>query len=263
MSAEVARRPDVSVIVPIRNEAPEVVERFAALARDPACELIVADAGGSREAPERFAGIGARVLRGDGTRGRLLALAAGEARGDILLFFHADSRPPADALAAIRSALSSGSAAGAFSLAYENATAGLRWVAWWANIRSRLLGLPFGDQGLFCRRADYFRAGGFRDLPICDDLDLVRRLKRLGPIVIRPEACVTSPRRYLAAGTLRQLLRNWRVQVGFYAGVEPDRLARWYEGRRRQDSGRGPGEGGSREPALASTTPTSSRRRSE
>lgn len=228
MSAQVAHRPDVSVIVPIRNEPADVAERFAELARDPAAELIVVDAGDSRAAAERFAAIGARVLRAAGTRGRCLAIGAAEARGEILLFFHADSRPPPASLTAVREALAGGAVAGAFSLAYEDATPGLRWVAWWANVRSSLLRLPFGDQGLFCRRADYGRAGGFRDISICDDLDLVRRLKRLGPIVLLPDVSCTSPRRYLSSGILRQILRSWRVQAGFFAGVAPETLARWY-----------------------------------
>jgi uncharacterized protein len=101
-------------------------------------------------------------------------------------------------------------------------------VAWWANRRSRWLRLPFGDQGIFCRRDAYERAGGIRDLPVCDDLDLVRRLRRVGPFVIRPEAMVTSARGYRRHGTVRQVLRVWRVAAGYFLGVSPARLQRWY-----------------------------------
>jgi hypothetical protein len=144
---------------------------------------------------------------------------------------HGDSRPPDDAVHLIRRAIEGGADAGAFSIAYDGAGPAMRWVAWWANRRSRAGRLPLGDQGIFCRRGAYERCGGFRDLPICDDLDLVLRLRRSGRLVILPEKTRTSPRRYAGAGIVRQVLRNWAVMIGFVAGVRPERLARWYEGR--------------------------------
>lgn len=221
----------ISVIVPIKDESPEVAERFARFTRTPEdAELVVADGGGDARTGEAFRAAGARVLTIPGTRGSRLARAAASARADVLFFVHADSRPPEDALALIRQSLDGGADAGAFSLAYENADRRMRWIAWWANRRSRL-GLPFGDQGIFCTRSAYERAGGFRDLAVCDDLDLVRRLRKSGAFVVRPEATVTSPRRYREVGALRQVLRTWRVIGGYYAGVSPETLTRWYEGR--------------------------------
>ena len=194
----------------------------------PEAELLVADGTGGSPAADAFARIGARVLRGSGPRGARLALAARVARGDVLFFLHADSRAPDDALELIRESIDSGAAAGAFSLAYTGDGAGMRWVAWWANVRSRVFRLPFGDQGIFCRRDVYERVGGFRDLPICDDVDLVRRLRQAGPFRLRREKTWTSPRRYDAHGVVRQVLRNWRVLSGYFAGVSPATLARWY-----------------------------------
>jgi rSAM/selenodomain-associated transferase 2 len=221
----------ISVIVPIKNEPPETARAFARFADVPEeVELLVADGGGDERTRDAFRETGARVLTLPGTRGSRLAQAAAVARGDVLFFLHADSRPPDDALALIARSLEGGAEAGAFSLAYEGADRRMRWIAWWANRRSRL-GMPFGDQGIFCRRRTYERAGGFRDLPICDDLDLVRRLRKAGAFVVRPEKTVTSPRRYREAGALRQVLRTWRVLLGYYAGVSPETLTRWYERR--------------------------------
>jgi hypothetical protein len=200
----------ISVIVPAQGESPAEIAGLSELAAEPEGELVLADASA-------------------GTRGASLAAAAARARGDVLFFVHADSRPPKDALAIIRREVDAGAAAGAFSLAYEPADPTMRRIAWWANLRSRWLGLPFGDQGLFCRRDAYERSGGFRDLAVCDDLDLVRRLKRQGRFVVRPEATRTSPRRY-RGGALLQVLRVWSVFFGYYAGVRPERLARWYYG---------------------------------
>jgi rSAM/selenodomain-associated transferase 2 len=218
----------ISVIVPVRGEGPEAAERFAGLTSDPDAELLVADGGSDPATVEAFREIGARVISGAGTRGARLAEAARSARGDLLFFLHSDSRPPAGALDAIRGCLANGTGAGAFSLAYEGGGAGLRWIAAWANLRSRWFSLPFGDQGIFCRRDAYERAGGFHDLPICDDLDLVRRLRGVERLAILPQKTVTSPRRYRARGAFRQVLVNWGVQIGYFAGVSPRTLERWY-----------------------------------
>ncbi len=212
----------ISVIVPVKNEPPAAIAPLAELAAGPDCELVLADA--VRE-----------------TRGASLASAAARARGDVLFFVHADSRPPERALDIIREEVAAGAAAGAFSLAYEPSDATMRRIAWGANLRSRLLRLPFGDQGIFCRRDAYERAGGVRDMPVCDDLDLVRRLKRQGRFVVRPEATRTSPRRYRERGALAQVLRVWKVLLGYYAGVSPETLARWYYGEAPATSTRPPG----------------------
>ncbi|MEO8432442.1 MAG: TIGR04283 family arsenosugar biosynthesis glycosyltransferase [Acidobacteriota bacterium] len=218
----------ISVIIPLRDEKADAASRFADVARDPDAEILVADGGNEPATLEAFRKIGARILTGEGTRGARLAQAAGRARGDVLLFLHSDSRLPPGALEAVRKAAARGASAGAFSLAYEGADARLRWIAAGANLRSRLFGLPFGDQGLFVDRELYASVGGFRDLPICDDLDLVRRVSRVTRIRILPERTVTSPRRYRERGPLRQVLRSWLVQIGWFAGVSPERLERWY-----------------------------------
>lgn len=199
----------ISVIVPVRGETIGALAPIEAFCRAPETELLVAD--------------------GPEYRGTRLARAARASRGDVL-FLHADSRPPHDALAIIRRAIAEGAAAGAFSLAYADADRTMRWIAWWANQRSRLLRMPFGDQGIFCRRDAYEAAGGHRDLPVCDDLDLVRRLRRVGRFVVRPETTMTSARRYRERGALRQAVRVWRVVAGYFLGASPETLARWYYG---------------------------------
>jgi rSAM/selenodomain-associated transferase 2 len=221
----------ISVIVPIKNERPAVADRFCWLAKSPDVELLVADAGDDPETTRAFEAIGAKLTASSGNRGARLAKAAAAAHGDILLFIHSDSDLPREALSAVRETLAGTATAGAFSLGYRDGDLRMRWIAWWANQRSRRLGLPFGDQGIFCRRSAYENAGGIRSFPICDDVDFVRRLKRGGTLVIRPEKTLTSPRRYRERGALRQVLRNWRVLAGYFLGVSPERLDRWYNGR--------------------------------
>ena len=202
----------ISVVVPVRDETEADLAPLRRLVDSGDAELLLADGR-------------------SGSRGACLAKAARRARGEILFFVHADSQPPGAALSLVRETLAGGAAGGAFSLAYADAGPAMRWIAWWANRRARWLGLAFGDQGIFCRRDAYEQTGGIRDLPVCDDLDLVRRLKRVGRFVVRPEATVTSARRYRERGALRQVLRVWTVVAGYFAGVSPERLARWYYGR--------------------------------
>lgn len=221
----------ISVIVPVRGEAPETAARFGWIASDRDAELIVADGGGDPATAEAFRAIGARVVCGSGSRGARLDEAAKAARGEAFLFLHSDSRPADGALDALRASLARGSAAGAFSLGYEDAGLALRWIAAWANLRSRWLKMPFGDQGIFCRRDVYERSGGFHDLAVCDDLDLVLRLRKAGRFEILPEKTRTSARRYRSRGALAQVLVNWRVQAGYFAGASPETLERWYNGR--------------------------------
>jgi uncharacterized protein len=221
----------ISIIIPIKNETREVADRFRRFSIAGETEILIADRGDRPETARAFEAMGARIVSGAGSRGLRLDRAARQARGDVLFFVHADSRPPENALAAIANTLETGAVAGAFSLGYEDESPALSWIAWWANVRSRRLGLPFGDQGLFCRRDAYETSGGFRDLPVCDDVDIVRRLKRVGPLRVRPEKTRTSPRRYAEAGPLRQVLRNWRVLAGYFAGVSPEKLERWYRGK--------------------------------
>lgn len=223
--------PMISVIVPVKNEPPEAALPLVQFTTSADCELIVVDGAGDSPAARALACTNARILLGEGSRGASLARAAAEARGEILFFVHADSSPPPDALAIIRRTIHAGACAGAFSLAYLEANRRMRWIAAWANLRSRVLRLPFGDQGIFCRRDAYAAAGGFRDLPVCDDVDLVRRLRHVGAFVIRPEFSVTSARRYREAGALRQVLRVWAVVGGYFLGFSPARLARWYFGK--------------------------------
>lgn len=220
----------VSVIVPIRNEAADIGRALARWWTPQEAEMLVADDTKS-PAADVLRRAGARVVERSGSRGARLAHAASLARGDILFFLHGDSRPPDRAIDLMRRSIGDGAAAGAFSVAYEKPNRRMAWIAWWSNLRSRWLRLPLGDQGIFCSRKAYEAAGGFRDLPLCEDVDIVRRLRRVGRFAILPDRVVTSARRYRRNGVARQMLLVWKVLAGCFLGVDPARLARWYNGR--------------------------------
>ena len=223
-------KPSVSMIVPVRNETPDVLAALTDLALGGFCELIIVDSGRAPVVASATAPLRIRRIASAGSRGACLARAVSEARGDVFFFLHADSRPPGNAVEIIREALAQGAFSGSFSLAYAEAGLRMRWVAAWANLRSRFLRLPFGDQGIFCRREAYQSAGGFRDMAVCEDVDLVRRLRRAGRFVVRPEVTTTSASRYQDRGVFRQVLRVWIVLGGYFLGVSPERLGRLYYG---------------------------------
>jgi rSAM/selenodomain-associated transferase 2/rSAM/selenodomain-associated transferase 1 len=222
----------ISVIIPALNEAGTIGATLAAVQRGSGLEVIVVD-GGSCDATASIAA-SRRVNVITAPRGRARQMNAGAARasGDILLFLHADTRLPDGYDRVVRRALASeGVVAGAFALGIDSAQPSLRIMERVANLRSRCLQMPYGDQGLFLR-ADVFRAmGGFSPLPIMEDFDLVQRLRRKGRICILPLPVTTSARRWIAVGAWRAWLINQLVVGGYFLKIPPAKLARFYHRR--------------------------------
>jgi hypothetical protein len=196
-------------------------------------EIIVAD-GGSIDGTERVATAdGATVVAGPGGRGRQLRLGAATARGELLCFLHADVRVGDDARAAIERAVAD-EAVGAvdaivFSLRIAAADRIYRVVERAANLRTRLAGLPYGDQGLLVSRDMYVRAGGFRDIPLMEDVAMVRSLRQHTRIRLLPACLEVSPRRWERDGAVRRTVRNCTLLVRYLLGASPERLAAAYE----------------------------------
>ena len=152
------------------------------------------------------------------------------ARGEILLFLHADTLLPQQALTRIAVALADARlAAGAFDLGFDTSRRIFRLTEKYVALRTRLTRIPFGDQAIFVRRAYFQTIGGYAEIPLMEDVELMRRIKRRGDrICIIPLKVLTSPRRYEQEGLLYCTLRNWALQLCYRAGVSPEKLARWY-----------------------------------
>ena len=156
------------------------------------------------------------------------------AEGTFLVFLHADTRLPERFGRHVRRILTqSGVAAGAFQLQIDAPSTRLRFIEKAANWRSQYLQMPYGDQAIFVRAELFREMGGFPDLPIMEDFELIRRLKGRGRIVIAPAAALTSARRWEKLGALKTVLINQLMVIGFYLGFEPSRLARWYHHAKR------------------------------
>lgn len=243
--------PRFSVVVPALDEVRGIGTALDALGRaalfaGAVVEVVVADgdpAGSTLAAlPRAVAGLAqVRGLTAPRGRARQMNAGAAEARGEILVFLHADTLLPEGAFVAIEAALADGARAGAFALSIDSPRRGLALIAAVATLRSRVFGLPYGDQAVFLGRGDFVRLGGFADLPLMEDVDLALRLRRAGmtPRTLRL-AVRTSPRRWQRQGALYCTLRNWALLGLWLLGVPASCLARHYRplaGQEEDDRG--------------------------
>ena len=220
---------NVSVVIPTLNEARALPECLEAALRHRPHEVIVAD-GGSKDATLEIARrAGSTVVTSQPGRALQMNAGARAATGDLLLFLHADSRISGASFGKRLQAMEHGQrVGGAFSLSIESELWSLKLISRLATLRSRYLHLVYGDQAIFVRREAFHAMGGFTPLPICEDLDFFRRLKRQGPVVLLGEKAVTSARRWLAEGVFFTTLRNIVIASLFLLGFPPKILSRWY-----------------------------------
>lgn len=226
----------ISIVIPVCNEAAGLPGLLKALETLEAHEVIFVDCG-SRDGTDALlnqwaeAAPGRRkALAAPRGRGSQMNAGAAGATGDILLFLHADTVLPEDGLALIRRAMKEKDlVGGAFRLHIDSPHFFLSWVTRLANHRSSCWGLPYGDQAYFVRSAVFKRMGGYRAMPLMEDLEFIRRLKQEGKIVLLEKAVRTSARRWEKQGYFYTSFRNI-ILLGLYLlGVSPHRLAKWYD----------------------------------
>ena len=220
----------LSIIMPVLDEAAAIEAALRALSsyRARGVELIVVDGGSSEGTPDLVRSLADRVLTA--ARGRALQMNAGAAvaRGEVLLFLHADTQLPADADRLVLDGLSrSGRVWGRFDIRIDGGGL-LRVVAMMMNTRSRLTGIATGDQAMFVTRAAFDAVSGFPPIALMEDLVLSARLKRIGRPLAQRARVTTSPRRWRQHGTLCTILKMWRLRLGFVLGADPEKLARAY-----------------------------------
>jgi rSAM/selenodomain-associated transferase 2/rSAM/selenodomain-associated transferase 1 len=223
--------PAISVIVPVLNEGAHIRATLASARRGRDVEVIVVD-GGSRDGTVALARrAGAPVIRGPACRAVQMNLGAAAAGGDVLLFLHGDTQLPEGFDGHVRQALQGpGVAAGAFRLRLDDAGRAVRLAEGIINWRTHRWRMPYGDQALFLRTELFRRLGGFPEMPIMEDYEMVRRLRRAGRIVVVGEPVLSSARRWRRLGVARTMLVNWAVVIGYRLGVPAERLAGWYRG---------------------------------
>lgn len=221
-----ARR--VSVIVPARNEPAALAMLLPHLLAGDPHEILIADGGGAVVPAEFTADPRVTVLPCPPGRARQMNAAAARATGEHLLFLHADTFPPPGYASLVADPLARpGVAGGAFRFGLCESFAGKALVESLTRLRGRLFHTPYGDQGLFVRRRLFEAIGGFPEMPILEDLEMVLRLRRLGDLVITRETAATSARRWREHGLFGTWLRHQRILLGHRLGIAPERLATW------------------------------------
>ena len=225
----------LSVVIPCLNEASRLPLLLADLQRcAPGAEILLADGGSSDATPQVAGQSGARLIKiHPPGRGRQLRAAANQARGDWLLFLHADSRLPLRWSSAVRSLLKTSAAAASawyFDLRISPSTPARRLLERGVGLRSSWLQRPYGDQGLLLHRELYARCGGFAELPLMEDLDLVERLSRIADLKRIGLPLTTDGRRWQDDGVLRRSWRNARLRRRWKQGESAERLAEDYYG---------------------------------
>ena len=222
----------ISAIIPTLNEAHNIESLLHYLYRlDRHVEVIVAD-GNSSDDTATKAGRLATVIQAPRGRGAQMNAGARAVSGDILWFLHADCRPHARSIQAMRQALRNPAVVGgAFEYNLDPPGAFFRWVERLSNRKNHLLKLVYGDMGIFVRREPFDRMGGYEEIPLMEDMDFCRRLKRFGEIVILPQRIDTSARRWFEEGIAKNIVRNWLLQMGWAMGISPYVLDKYYKFR--------------------------------
>jgi rSAM/selenodomain-associated transferase 2 len=231
----------ISVIVPALNEAACIVETLHALQHlEGEKEIILVDGGSSDETCALARAEGVRVIAAKPGRGTQMHAGALGATGDVFWFVHADTVPPAHALHEIRRSFNNPAVVGGnFGVLFDGSSrSARRLTAIYPALR--ILGLCYGDSGIFIRRTVYDAIGGFRPLALFEDLDLLRRMRRAGQFVHLPSRIRTSSRRFEQRNFATMWLHWTALQILYWCGVSPNWLARWYRHVRSagQDSGK-------------------------
>jgi rSAM/selenodomain-associated transferase 2 len=222
----------LSIIVPCLNEADNIAGTLAALAplRARGAEVIVVDGGSSDGTVERAASLADLVISAPRGRASQMNAGAARARGEIMLFLHADTQLPESADALIVEGLNrSRRGWGRFDVAISGGNPLLRIVARLMNVRSRLTGIATGDQAIFATRSLFTAAGGYPEIALMEDIALCKQLKRYGrPLCLR-HRLVASARRWEKHGVVRTILLMWRLRLAYWLGADPGKLAVRYD----------------------------------
>ncbi len=218
----------ISIIIPILNEAKILDKTLSQLQPELGHhELIIVD-GGSTDGSTRIAEKYGKVLTSARGRAKQLNAGAAAAIGDILLFLHADIWLEPGALAAVETALDSGYVGGGFCQKIDGKCILYRMIERAGNIRGRYLKVFYGDSGIFLARAAFEEIGGFPDVPILEEVEFSKGLRRLGKTTLVTPCIHISARRWETRGIVRTTLNNWLITLLYFLKFSPVQLAKLY-----------------------------------
>ena len=223
-----------SIIIPVfheKNNLNFLLDRLKSLEPIDKFEIIVVDGSSTKDTINTI--IDKKVVKISSSNGRACQMneGAAKAKGEILVFLHADTLLLKNAFSIIDRELSQNNfVAGAFSLEIDSKKILFRLLAKFINLRSKLTLVPYGDQVIFVKSDFFKKIGGFKDIEIMEDIEFMRRIKKLNiPIVIVPEKVYTSSRRWEKEGILRCTFRNWTIRLLYYLGIHPKKIVKFYK----------------------------------
>lgn len=229
-----------SIIVPVFHEEHRIndlIEHLNRLDSEKELEIIVVD--GCEEKDTLSALCNEKVIKISSEKGRAKQMNAGAsvARGEVLIFLHADTELPARALKKIGSFIEKQEyVAGAFDLGIKSEKFIFKKIAAISSLRSRVCRIPYGDQAIFIRKEYFRKIGGYKEIPLMEDVELMGRIKKSkSKIWIIPERVMTSPRRWEKEGVIYCTLRNWALQTLYFLGVPLDKLSKFYKSTYHRD----------------------------
>jgi len=219
----------ISVIIPALNEADNIADTMANIGHEKNREVIIVDGGSIDNTVSIAKKLGAKIIQSSPPRSRQMNQGANAASKDILLFLHADTLLPENFDRHVIGALvQPGVAAGSFELRVDSPVPSLRFIERIANWRSRCFKMPYGDQAIFMFSKVFHQMGGFPNISIMEDFELIRRLRKKGDVVTLPQPVITSPRRWLNQGILKTTLINQLVVLSYFMGISPSTISRLY-----------------------------------
>jgi rSAM/selenodomain-associated transferase 2 len=222
-------KPQLSIIIPVVNEAEHLATRLQALqALRNHCQLLLIDGGSDDDSAKIAEPLVDHVLHSLRGRARQMNCGAAAAQTDVLLFLHADTRLPDNAINLILQAVAEGYHWGRFDVSFDSPQPVFKLIAFMMNWRSRLTGIATGDQAMFMTQQAFDAVSGFPEIALMEDIAISASLKKLGIPCCLTEQVITSARRWQQHGTVKTILQMWWLRLCYFFGADPTGLASRY-----------------------------------
>ena len=228
--------PQVSIVVPVLNEADSIRSALARLSvlREAGAEVVIVDGGSTDDTLANVRDLCDQLISAPRGRGSQMNAGANRASGVVLIFLHADTILPLGALDAVKQAIDRGAVWGRFDVAIDGASRWFPLISFMMNVRSRWTGIATGDQAIFVARQAFLESGGFPDIPLMEDVSFCSSMRSRSRPACLSDKVITSGRRWEKNGVLRTILMMWWLRLRFFLGASPDKLALEYGYQPRQ-----------------------------